>query len=899
VKHADTWAALTAGAIGGAIVGLADGLIATLTGVSAARAWWVILASIGAAGLTGAVLAELAVGLAALFGARFSKGWSAALAAMVLAAPLVIYDAFALFAGPRAARIPAHALLSLAVAAVALAAIGLLATGYRRLHERGSWWASILLLLFAAACQRANAVVLPRLYPWFHATLSVLMLAAAALAAALIVPHASRRRAVRVLAVVALAFLAGLPQLVRSQFVRYTAHERTQLTGLLLRALPLPRPRVPMGRSERVLVDETPLPEGPHRENADVVLITVDALRADHVGAYGYGRPVTPTIDALARRGVRFERAYAQAPHTSFSVASMLTGKYYPTLARLSPGDPHDPIAQVLRNYGWKTAAFYPPAVFTVDAAKLKTYQDNKFQFEYVKEEYLDAFERLDQIEHFFDTEKPRKAFLWLHLFEPHEPYHARPGYDFGKRDIDRYDSEVAYTDAAVAKVLAYLARKRPNAIIILTADHGEAFDEHDSRYHGTSLFEEQVRVPLVIVVPGLKPAVVSGPVELIDIAPTVLGLLDIPIPARMRGTDLGPWLATPPPPASRLPPAFAEVADKRMIVWGTDKLICEMNWGYCSFYDLGADPRELKNAADERAGRAGELKRRLDDWLDDHVRYEPQLVRGLANPDGGAIPKAIERGRLGDLMVMEELSTMLTNTAFAVPVRREAARILVTLPPRAETRRGLEAALGADDSEVRRWAAVAAARLGHEGAKEQLRAIVTAPPGGEEGRDLRVQAALALAHVKDATGVPVLGEALDHNCEDNVLFCQLIILKLGVLRDRRAVPFLLKHLPEWQNRREMVVALGQIGAPEVVPALVERLRSDEYVPVRAEAAAALGRIGGQQVKAAIGWCLRHEREPTVLAACRAALASHVGPSPEGAPAILQRGRSLHRASAQ
>src|SRR4029079_11151819 len=109
----------------------------------------------------------------------------------------------------------------------------------------------------------------------------------------------------------------------------------------------------------------------------------------------------------------------------------------------------------------------------------------------------------------------------------------------------DRYDGEIAYADAALGKLLAMIEARHPGAIVIVTADHGEEFDDHGGRYHGSSLYEEQIRVPLVIAVPGVAPRVVSGPVELIDIAPTILGLLDIPIPSRMRGEALGPWLAT------------------------------------------------------------------------------------------------------------------------------------------------------------------------------------------------------------------------------------------------------------------------------------------------------------------------------------------------------------------
>jgi arylsulfatase A-like enzyme/HEAT repeat protein len=697
-------------------------------------------------------------------------------------------------------------------------------------------------------------------------------------------------------ALAALLFGLQLSSLRWSPIIRYAAHERTQLTGLLLRGLPVSRarPAFPRVAGREPELPQEALPEGPHRPNADVVLITIDALRADHVGAYGYPRPTTPNLDALARRGIRFERAYTQAPHTSFSVASMLTGKYYPTIARLAPGDAHDPITEVLRRYGWKTAAFYPPAVFYVDGHKLKAYQENNFRFEYVKFEYLDAFKRLDQIDQFFKADHPSKAFLWLHLFEPHEPYDKRAGHDFGDSDLDRYDSEIAYTDAAVGKLVAYLEKTRPGAIIIVTADHGEEFDEHGGRYHGTSLYEEQVRVPLVIVVPGVAPHVVAGPVELIDLAPTILGLVDIPAPARIRGTDLGPWLGVPPAPAARLPPAFAEVAEKRMIVWDMDKLICEMNWGYCAYYDLRVDPREQKNLAEVAPERAARLKRRLDDWLDDHVRFEPQLVRGPANPDGSAVPKAIERGRLGDLLAVSDLAAMLKGEA-ALPVRREAARLLVALPPRDETRAAVLAAMSADDQEVRDWAAVAAARLRDPNAQARVRELLAHPQGGDV--ELRVQGALALARASDSTGVPVLAESLG-DCHDRVLFCQLVILELGNLRDRRAVPALLAHLPEVQNRREMVQALGAIGDPSVAPALVERLENDEYVPVRVEAARALAKLGGREARSGLERSVRQEREPSVQAAARAALKTLTAPvSPPAA--TPDRARSPRRAAAR
>ena len=602
-----------------------------------------------------------------------------------------------------------------------------------------------------------------------------------------------------------------------------------------------------------------------------MLVITVDALRADHVGAYGYSRrPTTPHIDRLAARSVRFSRAYAQAPHTSFSVASMLTGKYFPTLVRLAPAEVHDPIASVLRPYAWRTAAFYPPAVFFVDAQKLKAYADSNFAFEYVKFEYLEAQKRVDQIIRYYQVEKPKKSFVWVHFFEPHEPYVAHAEFPFGLGDLDRYDSEIAYADAAIGRLLAYIQDQRPGTIVILAADHGEEFDEHGGRYHGSSLFDEQVHVPLLVSVPGVSPRVIDRPVELIDITPTVLNLLDIPVPARMRGTDLGPWLATPSADVARLPPAFAEVEDKRMIVFGQEKLICDLNWGFCAYHDLAFDPGEKRNLADDRPDRAAALRGMLDEWLDGHVRLEPVLARGAANPNGESVPKAIERGRLGDLLAGPGLAALMLSADVSAPVRREAAQLLVTLPPRKETAAQLSIAMNDRDPLVADWAAVGALRGG------DMRAVGRVAHMLEDGqlpRSLRVRGALALALRGDKTGVPALAESLD-DCQDDVLFCRLIVIQLGKLKDRRGVTALLKHLPEVQNRREMVDSLGDIGDPVAVPALIERLQHDEYVPVRAQAARALAKIGRVDVLPALESAAHQDTEESVAAAAREAIAT-------------------------
>jgi arylsulfatase A-like enzyme len=874
--------ALWAGLLGGALVGGGDALATFATALT--RPSLLHAAALGTVagallGMAMALVAMLVHIVAAPLAARVHRISAAALVAMTMAAPLLVYDGFALFAGAKASRVTGHHAISVVLVLLMLVLVALAASLWQRvlgyLEGRGGASVAVALGLVAAAAgtEQANRVVLPRLYPWFHLSLGLLSVAACVLAArAVLRDRALRRKGAAALAASALV-LAGLGAqelsvMGTSQNLRFFAYERTQVTSLVLRLLPARRRPLAI-RSGVVLQPlASPLPEGPRRPGADVVLITVDATRADHVGAYGYARPTTPNIDALARRGVRFERAYAQAPHTSFSIASLMTGKYYPTLARVAPQSQHETLALAMRRYGWKTAAFFPPAVFFIDAQKMKTFETTNFDFEYVKYEYLDADQRVEQIDDFFRKENPRRVFLWLHLFEPHEPYQAHPGHDFGSRDIDRYDSEIAYCDAVVGRVIAYLQRERPNAIIVVAADHGEEFDEHGGRYHGTTLYDEQVRVPLIIYVPGLPAHVVAGPVQLIDIAPTILGLLDLLAPARMRGTDLGPWLATPPAPDDRLPPVFAEVEDKRMVVKGKEKLICDLAKDYCAYHDLGTDPREEHNLAETRPERVAALHQLLDTWLDEQARFESKRLVGADTP---VLSQAIERGRMGDADAAAELATLLQSRA-PVELRREAARLLVeALPARPDTRPMVVAAMNAaDDDEVRDWAAVAAVRLGEAAGRLRLLAIV-ARPNSEANAALRRYAALSLAQAGDGAGVMVLAEGLDA-CAGKEALCKSIIAALGRLRESRAVPALIAHLPDVLTRLEVVQALGEIGDASAEPALVERLKSDEYVPVRVAAAHALARMGGARAVLALKWSASNDKEPRVAEAARAGL---------------------------
>jgi arylsulfatase A-like enzyme len=904
--------AVVAGWIGGAVVGVTDAALGLLGPVEMRAAAAVL---VGLGGALGAAAGALLVVLHAAVSAALSRLPAAGLkrrpgpwAAVLLAAAPVTHAAFALFAGPRASALAGRHYVSLALVALGLVAVFLIADwlGVRLARiensaggRRQGWRVAGALTAAAVLIDLANRRILPRLYPWFHLTLAVCLgvvaIAAARFALATRAPRsreeAARGRLILLAGAVgtALVLAGSLTLASRRQTVLFVAHERTLVAAPMLRAIGRPllgtRLRGTASRSGPSAPAAPPVSGGPRLPGSDVVLITVDALRADHLGVYGHARARTPSIDALARQGVRFERAYAQAPHTSFSVASLLTGTYYASLTRLGLEGSAEPLSLLLRRQGWKTAAFYPPAVFFVDGDKLQRHASNHFHFEHVRFDYSNAQTRLAQVRAFFEQQKPDRAFVWVHFFEPHEPYETCPGRSFGSSDVDRYDSEIACVDAAVGGLLAYLERQRPGAIVILTADHGEEFGEHGGRYHGSTLYDEQIRVPLIVRFPGVSPHVVAGQVQLIDLPPTILGLLGLAAPAGMRGTDLRPWLAAP-PEAAPLPPAFAEFEYKRMVVVGSEKLICDMNWGVCAWHDLRADPGEKANLVDRRPAQVAVLRGHLDRWLDGHTRPPPGARPPLA--DAEVPPRALERARLGDLGVVTELAAIMGSRA-PLPIRREAARLLVTrLPRRPETRAQVLHALSADDPQIRDWAALAATRLGHGAARSRARAILR---DGRRDQEIRLQAALALALVDDRSPVPFLTGALD-SC-GSVELCRQVILGLGRLRDRRATGALVEQLGQIQNRREVVNALGEIGDRTAVPALAERLLQDEFVPVRAEAATALGKVGGPGARKALVASLARDRDPIVLEAARQAVEALDAPAPKRASSARRRPPTL------
>ena len=246
----------------------------------------------------------------------------------------------------------------------------------------------------------ADAYVLPRLYPAFHAATAVACLIGAALSALAgrsdaPSPGLAALGSAALVGLLVLACAAGAPRASRrlqtASNLRIVLVEHAPLMGPVVTLAMSLRPPEPEEASA-IPAATTP---GEERRSLDwtghdIVLLSVDALRADHVSAYGYARPTTPNLDALAAEGTRFDSAYCPTPHTSYSVTSMMTGKYMRPLLALGLGEDSETWAQLLRRYGYRTAAFYPPAVFFIDEDRFPRFKEEHLDFEYAKVEFAD-----------------------------------------------------------------------------------------------------------------------------------------------------------------------------------------------------------------------------------------------------------------------------------------------------------------------------------------------------------------------------------------------------------------------------------------------------------------------------------------------------------------------------
>jgi arylsulfatase A-like enzyme len=747
------------------------------------------------------------------------------------------------------ARGPFVLALALAGAGAGRWGVASLANGARRPVALGLFG-----LVVALAGWTADAYVLPRLYPAFHAATLIACLfgaALAALAGRTGAPEPGR-------GTLALAGAAGLALVIcvaitprasrsleRATNLRIVLVEHAPLMGQAVSFAMALRPPAPLDAAA-VAVAPGEVARSLDWGGHDLVLISVDALRADHVSAYGYGRPTTPNLDALAAEGTRFEHAYCPTPHTSYSLSSMMTGKYLRPLLALGLGEDSETWAQHLRRYGWRTGAFYPPAVFFIDEDRFTRFEDERLGFEYAKVEFADPALRERQVSEFVDAAPPdRPLFLWVHFFEPHEPYVVHPEHVFeggSSPDMNAYDSEVATADDGIGRITRLVRARRPGAIVMVTADHGEEFGEHGGRYHGTTVYDEQVRVPLVVVGPGVRARqVVQTVVQTIDLLPTALSALGIPRPARLRGRDLGPLLAGEPKAADD-GRAFVETDDYELMASGPDRLICQRRAAACALYRPADDPLERRDRSGDDPARFEAMRALLRDVALDHGRYE--------TVSASAWPEPLRRGLQGEVEAAPDVAALLEDAE--VSIRRKAAEVCFGLHAPATAPEVAHALAHDEDDEVRRWAALALARMG-EPLPPLAEALLHDP-----GRDWRRDAALALGERGDARGCDEMaawwGEAAaglqpSPNGEPPRLPIDLahareLLAAIARARCRSAVPALVRSLEDVRARPYVADTLGALGDDRARTPLLAALGSEPYVTTRPREARALLALG-------------------------------------------------------
>jgi arylsulfatase A-like enzyme/Flp pilus assembly protein TadD len=350
-----------------------------------------------------------------------------------------------------------------------------------------------------------------------------------------------------------------------------------------------------------------------------VLLVTIDTLRADALGAYGRPGAETPWIDRLAAGGVRFERAHAHNVITLPSHANLLSGQYPfghgvrdNTGYRFPAGTPT--LATVLKAKGWKTGAFV--SAFPLDSrfgldAGFEVYDDNlgggQEHTAFLVPERRGSV-TVQAAARWLGEHRGERTFCFVHLYEPHFPYD--PPEPFASRfKSDPYHGEVAAADAILEPLLRPLleAGDKGRTLVVLTADHGEALGEHGELTHGVFAYEGTLRVPLILFAPDILPsAVVATPVRHVDVAPTVFDALDIAVPPELVGRSLLPVIARG--GQGEPPRAYFEALSSSLNQgWAPLHGLLDGSLKYIDLpipelYDLESDPGETRNLATTRA---------------------------------------------------------------------------------------------------------------------------------------------------------------------------------------------------------------------------------------------------------------------------------------------------------
>lgn len=402
--------------------------------------------------------------------------------------------------------------------------------------------------------------------------------------------------------------------------------------------------------------------EAAPRRFPDILVVTVDTLRYDRLSINGYARPLTPNLDRLLASGARFDQTRVVEPLTAPSLISTFTSLHPHSHAasrnglHMRPGLPS--VTRTLSERGYRTAAFVGNWTMKNELTGFAEHFDRYEEVFSRKRWFLWLAEAtgadlndeaLEWLDGHLEEEQRWPFLLWVHYVEPHAPYRLQEDFVGVLGDLenpgpaDRYDTEVAYVDHQIGRLLEEVRERvsSENLVVVFASDHGESLGEHGYWGHGRNLHEENLRVPFAITWPGrVEPRRIAAPASNIDTAPTLLGLLGLPVPDYFRGHDWSPTLLEgSDPPAGRITfhqahkgavqaQRRSEAARRRGLLEvgqfdGRQKDILDVKDGSRRRFDFARDPHELRNlaAGGEAAGEA------LAAWLE-------EVKEGLAASD-------------------------------------------------------------------------------------------------------------------------------------------------------------------------------------------------------------------------------------------------------------------------
>jgi choline-sulfatase len=388
-------------------------------------------------------------------------------------------------------------------------------------------------------------------------------------------------------------------------------------------------------------------PAGPR----NLLLVSLDTVRADRLGCYQHAAAQTPAIDALAASGLRFEHASTVAPLTLPAHASLMTGTFPGWHGVRDNGgfyldDDQLTLAEILREKGFRTGGFV--GAFVLDrrwgiAQGFDRYVDDFDLDAFPSAAGMDMIQRpgsevVDRALEWLQADPNRPFFAWVHLYDAHTPYEAPEPFQprFPRTRDGAYDAEIASADAQIGRLVSALraAGRFDDTLVIVVADHGEMLGEHGELTHGFFIYEAATHIPLIISGPRIPARVVSDQVRIVDVVPTALSLLGIAIPNQVQGTNLmplarGQHLGLVAHAESWYPRYHYGWSELRSIQDERFKMIRAPR---PELYDLATDPREERDRATENASRLDVLGRALDE-------FESRTARAGA-PQG---PRAVD----------------------------------------------------------------------------------------------------------------------------------------------------------------------------------------------------------------------------------------------------------------